>query len=153
MQTTKLVIGLAFAGVMAGCVAASASDPIAVYARIERVVLEPATGAAERAQGWGTFALAKPNDGTDYLPPSRGYLYFALSRNADAARSEWADLQSVAGTGQIVSFGSRWEMRARVRTAEENPDHPDAYAVGVGVTKVRGNTSYAPIRALLDARP
>ena len=97
--------------------------------------------------------MAKPNDPNDYLPPARGYLYLALAANPQAALKEWADLQSVAGTTQIVSFGSRWDFKARVRNADEKPVNPDPYLVSIGLTKVRGNTAYAPIRALLDARP
>ena len=40
-----------------------------------------------------------------------------------------------------------------LRNADEKPVGPDPYVVSIGLTKVRGNTAYAPIRALLDARP
>jgi hypothetical protein len=152
MQTTRRIAGLT---VLAVCVAAgaiSASDRTAVYARIDRVVLEPTAESPQRAQVWGVFAMAKPNDMNDYLPPARGYLYFALATNPQAAQKEWADLQSVAGTNQVVGFGSRWELKARVRNADEKPEKADAYAMGIGVTKIR-RTDYAPVRALLDARP
>ena len=153
MQTTKQLVGLTLLAVWAATAATSASDRTAVYARIDKVVLEPAADAPQRVQVWGAFAMAKPNDMNDYLPPARGYLYFALAANATAAQKEWADLQSVAGTNQIVAFGSRWELKARVRNADEKPASPDPYPVSIGVTKVRGRTDYAPIRALLDARP
>ena len=153
MQTTKQLVGLTFLAVWAAAAAISASDPTAVYARIDKVVLEPTADAPQRAQVWGVFAMAKPNDRNDYLPPARGYLYLALAANPQAAQKEWADLQSVAGTSQIVSFGSRFELKARVRNADEKPAGPDPYVVSIGLTKVRGNTAYAPIRALLDARP
>jgi len=152
MQTTRQIAGLT---VLAVCVAAGAmwaSDRTAVYARIDRVVLEPTAESPQRAQVWGVFAMAKPNDMNDYLPPARGYLYFALATNPQAAQKEWADLQSVAGTNQVVGFGSRWELKARVRNADEKPEKADPYAVGIGVTKIR-RTDYAPVRALLDARP
>jgi hypothetical protein len=153
MQTTKLRVGITFLAVWAAVAATSASDRIAIYARIDKVVLEPAADASQRVQLWGVFAVAKPNDANDYQPPARGYLYFALAANAPAAQKEWADLQSVAGTIQIVAFGSRWELKGRVRNADEKPASPDPYSVSIGVTKVRGRTDYAPIRALLDARP
>jgi hypothetical protein len=152
MQTTKQLVGLT---VLATCVAAatiSASDRTAVYARIDKVVLEPTAEAPQRVQVWGVFAMAKPNDMNDYLPPARGYLYLALAGNPQAAQKEWADLQSVAGTNQIVGFGSRWELKARVRPADEKPDKADPYAMGIGVMKIR-RTDYAPVKALLDARP
>jgi hypothetical protein len=152
MQTTKQLVGLIVLAVWAVATGLSASDRTAVYARIDKVVLEPTADAPQRAQVWGVFAMAKPNDMNDYLPPARGYLYFALAANPQAAQKEWADLQSVAGTNQIVGFGSRWELKARVRPADEKPEKADAYALGIGVTKIR-RTDYAPIRALLDARP
>jgi len=152
MHTTKRLVGLTVLSVWTAVAALSASDRTAVYARIDKVVLEPTADAAQRVQVWGVFAMAKPNDANDYLPPARGYLYFALAANPQAAQKEWADLQSVAGTGQIVGFGSRWELKARVRTGDEKPDQADAYALGIGVTKIR-RTDYAPVKALLDARP
>ena len=130
----------------------AASDRNAVYARIDKVVLEPGGDAPQRVQVWGTFALAKPNDVNYYLDPARGYLYFTLGTNAQAAQKEWADLHSVAGTGQIVSFGSRFESRARVRPAEEKPANPDVYYMNIGVTKVH-DTNYAPVKALLASKP
>ena len=153
MRTTNQRVGITFLAVWAAVAATSASDRTAIYARIDKVVLEPATDAPQRVQLWGVFAMAKPNDPNDYQLPARGYLYFALAANAPAAQKEWADLQSVAGTTQIVAFGSRWELKGRVRNAAERPASPDPYPVSIGVTKVRGRTEYAPIRALLDARP
>src|SRR4029077_6768403 len=98
------------------CVAAAtlvvvhASDPMAVYTRVDRVVLEPTPDAPDRVQVWGIFSMAKPGFRDDYLPPAGGYLYFKLADNPAAARREWADLQRVAGTGQIVAFGSRYTL-------------------------------------------
>jgi len=152
MQTTRQLVGLTVLAVCAAAGALRASDRTAVYARIDKVVFEPTAESPQRAQVWGVFAMAKPNDMDAYLPPERGYLYFALAANPQAAQKEWADLQSVAGTNQIVGFGSRWELKARVRNANEKPEKADSYAMGIGVTKIR-RTDYAPVRALLDARP
>lgn len=57
---------------------AYASDPTAVYARVDKVVLEPNTDSPQAIQVWGVFAMAKPDDRNDYLAPARGYLYFTL---------------------------------------------------------------------------
>ena len=67
---------------------AHASDFTGVYARIDRVVLEPNADSPERIQLWGVFSMAKPNDRNDYLAPARGYLYFKLDQNPRAARNE-----------------------------------------------------------------
>ena len=145
-------IGGALAALAVCAAAVLASDPVGVYTRVDRVVLEPNAGAPQTIQVWGVFALAKPQDVNDYLPPSRGYLYFSLPSDARAARAEWADLAQVAGTGQIVAFGSRFDLRARVRRADERPADPDPYPLNVGLTKVRGRTEYAPIRAIAQFR-
>ena len=127
-----------------------ASDPTALYARIDKVVMEPSSGPPDAIQVWGVFSMAKPDDRNYYLPAARGYLYFKLSTNPDAARREWADLKEVAGTGQIVSFGSRYQLKAQLRKPDQRPEQPDPYVVSIGITKVRGNTDYEPIRALLN---
>jgi hypothetical protein len=129
---------------------AYASDPTAVYARVDKVVLEPNADSPQAIQVWGVFAMAKPGDRNDYLAPARGYLYFTLAGGSQAARAEWADLKQVAGTGQIVSFGSRYQFKARLRPSDERPSSPDPYSVNFGVTKVRGRTDYAPIRELTE---
>jgi hypothetical protein len=137
--------------VCAACVPlVHASDFTGVYARIDRVVLEPNADSPERIQLWGVFSMAKPNDRNDYLAPARGYLYFKLDQNPRAARNEWNDLKKVAGSGEIVAFGARSSEAPRLRKPDEMPRDPDPYAVNVGVTKVRGRTDYAPVRALLD---
>ena len=139
--------------VSALCVATGyASDPVGVYARVDRVVLEPNADAAQAIQVWGVFAIATRQDPNEYLAPARGYLYFTLPGDARAARAEWADLAQAAGTGQIVSFASRYDLRARLRRADERPASPDPYSLNAGLTKVRGRTDYPPIRAILDFR-
>ena len=149
MKTMRLSIA---ALVIAGAWAAvgSASDPTALYARVDRVVVQPSADQPRTIQIWGVFSMARPDDRNDYLPPARGYLFFTLAGAPEAARKEWADLQQVAGTRQIVSFGSRYDLRARLRTADEPPASPDPYVVSMGLTKVNGRTDYAPVRALVD---
>ncbi len=121
-----------------------ASDFTGVYARIDRVVIENDT-----AQIWGVFAIAKPDDRNDYLPPARGYLYFKLGNNVELTRNEWNDLKQVAGTGEVVAFNAR-PFTARLRKSDEKPANPDAYSVNTGVNRVRGRTDYPPVRSVLD---
>ena len=87
-----------------------ASGPVGFYGIIEKVVFEPSEKAPERIQIWGAFAVV---DGGPARPgatskPLRGYLYFKLPDGSDraAARTEWMDLKSVAGTGQAIGFGN-----------------------------------------------
>jgi hypothetical protein len=134
--------------------AALASDPIGVYALIDRVTLEPpaATGPAERVQVQGAFALARRvGIGDVYDPPVTGYLYYSLPPGEETlARIEWNDLASVAGTGQIVAFGSRYMPSGSVRSGCETPGAPDVYPIAMGVTRVGAKTDYPPIVSLLS---
>lgn len=120
---------------LAATVPVAASDPMGVYCIVDKVVLEPAE-RADRAQIWGTCALANTNDWY-FQAPAKGYFYFsAPSGQEDAARAEWADLKSVAGTGQAVGFARRYKPVGRFRTATEKPTAPEAYPLHNGVIKV-----------------
>lgn len=142
-------LGRALLIVLAGLALAHASDFVGVYARIDKVVLEPNTDSPERIQIWGVFSLADPADRQNYLSPARGYLYFKLDSNPKAARAEWNDLKQVAGSGQIVAFGARGQ-KARLRKPDDKPESPDTYYTNIGLTKVSGKTDYPPVKALLD---
>ena len=47
-----------------------------------------------------------------------------------------ADLKAVAGTGQGVGFGRRYQPKGRVRKANEKPENPDSYPIGFGMQKM-----------------
>jgi hypothetical protein len=119
MRTMKIAIVLClFLAAHVG-----ASGRTSVYAVIEKLVFEPngTTAAnAERVQVWGAFAFlmhelnlalgrppAPPESTSD---PLRGYMYFSLptgtSGQINSVRTELADLNAIAGTGQGVSFGN-----------------------------------------------
>lgn len=127
MKVLRTAAAAVAIGLLAGGQLA-ASFPVAFYGIIERVVFEPDAASPERVQVWGVFAYADrvvPDSGvSDSSPVERGYLYFTLPdyargaaassevdpvrrERADLVRREWADLASVAGTGQAVAFG-RW---------------------------------------------
>src|SRR5262245_7083550 len=128
------------------------SDWVGVYARIEKVVFEPASGDPQRVQIWGAFALATKDNRNTYDAAERGYQYYSIAPGKETAcRREWADLKSLAGTGQIVGFGLRYGARAKVRKATDKPGEPDVYPVGSGLVKMsdRG-TDYEPIKALRE---
>jgi hypothetical protein len=148
MKTARL-IGKVFLVFPICATLAHASDPMAVYARVDKVVLEPNADSPQTIQIWGVFALARPENRNDYLAPVRGYLYFTLQDNSRAARAEWADLKSAAGSGQIVAFGSRFALKPRLRQADEKPDAPDPYTVSIGLVKAREGSGNPPVRALL----
>jgi hypothetical protein len=133
--------------------APSASDRVAVYGKIDRVVLEPRPDAPETIQIWGVFSIAVRSNPNDYQPAAQGYLYYKMPSDREAARREWNDLKQVAGTGQLVAFGTRWQGVPQLRAASDKPANPDAYSMDTGMTKVNGRTDYAPIRAILQFHP
>jgi len=127
---------------------ALASDPIGIYALVDKVVFEPNEKAPERIQVWGAFAIAE-GYGVTYDKAQRGYLYYKLNeKKPDVCRKEWADLKSVAGTGQIVGFGSRFEEKGSLRQTDAKAEKPDTYPLGFGMTKV-AKRDYKPINELL----
>lgn len=126
----------------------NASGPIAVYALVDRVVLEPNTDKPERIRISGVFITAEERSDA-YSAPQRGYLYFGLPRgNEELARREWADLKSVAGTRQVVGLGSSWGAKVRVRKAEEEAKSPDDFPMGNGLVKI--NPDQPRAKALLE---
>jgi hypothetical protein len=133
---------------LGSCLNALASDPIGIYALVDKVVFEPNEKAPERIQVWGAFAIAE-GYGVTYDKAQRGYLYYKLNeKKPEVCRKEWADLKSVAGTGQIVGFGSRYEEKGSLRQTDAKPEKPDAYPLGFGMTKV-AKRDYKPINELL----
>jgi len=144
-----------------------ASGPIGVYALIDKVVLEPNDAAPDRAQIWGVFVIADRQGGTPVFPARRGYLYFQLPgegvwregvSRSEVTRHEWNDLKTVAGTGQMVGFGSSWVGSGsgapepyRVRPASESPAAPNPYVLNAGVVKLSAGGSYDEILKQLRA--
>lgn len=137
---SQRLAGLGLAGALA--LPLAPSDPMGVYCRVDKVVLEPAE-VPERAQVWGVCAVANENNWY-FQPPATGYFYYSLpSVRPDAARAEWQDLKSVAGTPEIVGFGRRYQPLGRLRPVTENPASPDPYPLHLGVLKV-GTRRFAP---------
>ena len=125
-----------------------ASDRVGVYAVIDKVIFEPATGTPDRVQLWGAFAVAKRGDANYYDAVQRGYLYFTLGDSRDLARREWNDLKALADGKNIVAFSSRFGQSLRLRSGKEKPQTPDTYVVGLGVQTMRADSSYAPVHEL-----
>jgi hypothetical protein len=135
-----------------------ASGPIAVFALLDRVVLEPNDNAPTRIQLWGTFSVAKERYSGEYRAPEKGYLYYKLESNMEQpTRSIWADLKKVAGSGEVVGFGGGYASRedlGRVRPASEKLKDPDFFPIGNPVTRL-GNAQAdiaAKIKAASQAR-
>jgi hypothetical protein len=130
------------------------SDWIGIYARIDKVVLEPDPSAPQRIQIWGAFALASKQDRNSYEKPQRGYLYYSLAPGKEeVCRKEWADLKTTAGTEKLIGFGSRSSLSTRVRKPEDTPADPDLYRVGWGLVKMNDRGSNYPPFVELRAAP
>lgn len=128
----------------------NASGPIAVYALVDNVVLEPNSDKPERIRISGVFITAEERSDV-YSAPQRGYLYFGMPKgNTELALREWADLKSVAGTRQVVGIGSSWFAKVRVRKPDEEAKSPDDYPMGNGMIKI--NPEQPRAKALLDYR-
>ena len=134
-----------------------ASDPVGVYAIVDKVVLEPNDTEPTTIQIWGAFALSTaPFTGNTYQPVQTGYLYYTCPKGRDAAcLNEWADLRRVAGKDQVIGFGDRYgKTTTRVRKADEKPASPDTYPLNMGLVKMGhyAGVTYPDIeKALKDA--
>jgi len=151
-RVRSIAVALATFVVLLSPAGLHASDPVAVYARIDRVVFAPDAQSPTTIQIFGVFSVATPNDRYEYQLPARGYLYFTLRPDDAVARREWNDLKEVAGTKQIVAFGTRYSSTVRLRPLTATLEAPDTYTTGFGVRKVSGDTEYSPVRRLADFR-
>lgn len=126
---------------------AAYSDWTGIYARVDKVVLEPNATSPERIQLWGAFAIANKEDRNSYLPAKGGYLYFSCKPGKEEiCRKEWADFKAHAGTGQVIGFGGRSMPFPRLRNAKDKPADPDEYPVNIGLFKPSAMRSgYPPI--------
>jgi hypothetical protein len=134
----------------------TASGPAAIYAIVQKVVLEPADAAPERIQVWGVFSIWDQT-ARSYTEPARGYMYFKLPGPADVqwraggnrpstpiALAEWADLKRVAGDTTAVAFGEQGYWQGRLRKADEKPAIPDPYPIYNGITQLSGMDQVGP---------
>src|SRR5262249_56988139 len=111
---------LALTAVILGAAAARASDPVGIYALIDKVVREPKEGTPERVQVWGVFVLAR-NYGNEHTAPIRGYMYFTTTagESGDSPPGR-GDLRRGAGRQQVGGFGSsRGATRAACQPTPE----------------------------------
>jgi hypothetical protein len=130
----------------------SASDPVGVYAVVEKVFFEPSDAAPQRVQVWGAFSMAEKDDADNYGPAQRGYLYYSCPPRQDSVcRSEWADLKSVAGKNTGIGFGGRYKELGRVRKADEKVASPDTYPIQMGVVRMTGFRTSLPVVDRLKA--
>lgn len=158
MKPGKSVLGIAVAAALLMAVGAKASDPVGVYAMVERVVFEPNEKSPKTVQIWGAFAPSVEPPRPTYKPEQaygaveRGYMYFTCGAKASTCAAEWSDLNSVAGKGEVVGFGARWgTSKPRVRPASEAVSSPDPYETNIGVVKIGKYGEYPSLIEALKA--
>jgi hypothetical protein len=149
-----LLLGLCSLGAVAFTPPA-VSDPIGIYAIIDKVVVAPGPNPAT-IEIWGQFMMTDHKMGDNYSAPVKGYLFLAMDASKERAiRAEWNDLQSVAGKGTIVGFSAKYAKGGspRIRCATEPAANPDTYTTNIGVVQVvpRGNHQAADIEKSLKA--
>jgi hypothetical protein len=138
-----VILSVACAG---WAVTLQASDPVGVYAVIEKIVLEPTDAAPQRVQIWGAFAVADRDSTDTYGAARRGYLYYSCPQEQESVcRNEWADLKSVAGKSTGIGFGGRYKDSGRVRQADEKVASPDTYPIQLGVVRMTGFRTSLPV--------
>lgn len=171
---------LAIVGILAGVAHLTASGPLGIYGIVEKVVFEPNEAAPERIQVWGAFAYVDGagGQGMTVSAAKRGYMYFRVDPSkADIIKKEWADLKTVAGTGQAIGFGQWGYIGAfhalqpdtrssqppyilesgprnpltdlRVRPASEAPANAAQYQTNAGIVKLSETGGHAAIVAQL----
>ena len=115
------------------------SDPVGVYAIVDRVVFEPDAANPKAIQVWGVFAMSEGKPGDNYRPAERGYLYYAINpKNERATLAEWTDLKDIAGRNEPVGFGAKYAGLGHLRHAADVASNPETYPLGIGLVKVSG---------------
>lgn len=150
----KKILVVCLAALVFGAVELKASDPVGIYAVIEKVVFEPNENAPQRIQIWGAFSFAQGDRGNDYEKAQVGYLYYSVTPGKEEiCKKEWADLKSLVGKRQGVAFATRYNPKGRIRKPNDKPENPDVYPVSFGLAKVAARTDViAPLIEALGPR-
>ena len=157
MNFTRRHLGVLLLAPLAMGGVEAASGPAAIYAIVQKVVMEPNETAPERIQVWGFFSIWD-SAASGYSEPASGYMYFRLPGPADVqwrgggnqpsapiALAEWKDLKRVAGAPSGVAFGEQGYWRGRLRKQGEKPDAPDPYPIYNGITQLSSHGHDRPV--------
>jgi hypothetical protein len=151
----KLATAMAVAALSIGT--ARASGYVGVYALIDKVTMEPSAESPERILIYGVFSIKMDDDRGAFQAPQRGYLYYTLpsGANRSSVLREWSDLKAAAGTRTVIAFGGSSfagepNRSPLLRKTGDKPENPDPYVTGAGLSKMRSDTDYGPVKSLLD---
>ena len=88
ISTPTLLAALTTIGLLAR--PAVVSDPVGIYAVVDKVVFAPDSASPSTIQIWGVFSLSEGKPGDNYGAPARGYMYYSVNdKNPTAVRAEW----------------------------------------------------------------
>ena len=130
------------------------SEPVGVFALLDKVVLLPDAERPASVELHGAFAVAEGGRGQYYRAPCTGVLRFAAGSDAAESAKQWRDLAAQAGKGVVVGFGFRHEMNrdgaapVRVVAGDEPPGTLPPFTTAMGV-HVMESAQWGPIRELL----
>ncbi|HWB11357.1 MAG TPA: hypothetical protein VG826_19160 [Pirellulales bacterium] len=127
---------------------ARGSDPVGVYAVLERVEFEPNAAQPERVKLFGWFAMSDVSS-REYKEPQHGWLCYTLPQEKkDLCRREWKDMEGVAGSGKCLAFGVRRRELGKVAEEKEKAS-PVEYTLASGLFAIRSDTDYDVIQNLV----
>ncbi len=123
------------------------SDPVGIYATIDKVLLLPNAEAPVEAEIHGAFCFAR-GAGDYYTAPTRGYVLFRAGSKPGEEVLQWRELLALAGSKQVIGFSSRYEQ-GQLRATLPGEARPTAvtYPLGWGLHKIEG-VDYGPAREL-----
>jgi len=123
-----------------------ASDPVGVYALLDRVELLPNADAPTSVRMHGAFAIAV-GPGEFCTTPAFGALLFGPDDKPDECVKQWRELATLAGRPDVIGFSSR-HGQADVRLLRPGePEKAGRYSTWMGLQRVEG-VDYGPVREL-----
>jgi hypothetical protein len=148
---------------------------IGIYAVIDQVTFEPEGPSPNLVKISGVFVIPRPMTSGAYETARRGYLYFRIPPGMEeAARKDWNELRTTAGTGRVVGFCQYWvpnpadpsspghaggnphralEVRILAAGAAASPEvYPLPHSKGIVKAGDQGDPDFAKIAAELLAK-
>jgi MYXO-CTERM domain-containing protein len=140
-----LVRAAAVAAALVWTAAASASSPMGVFARVDKVEYEPSKQTATKVVIHGVFALQAGSGMFDYSGPYAGYMYFACPSGSEAdCREQWSEIEANVGKSLCVGWGQELVAPGTVRSAGAPLASPDTYDLGMGVAYASYANGWCP---------
>jgi hypothetical protein len=122
MKSAFSLVGAILLLSLAPATANAKGSGIGIYALIDRVTFDQEGPTPNSIRIYGVFVVPQRMASGAYQPPQRGFLYFQIPPGAEeAARKDWAQLKTVAGTGQVVGFTFYWVPNPN--DPQGNPHH------------------------------